>query len=60
MLIGLQDQFLAITDHRVLEYFSTKRLLNPRQARRQDLLSEFDFKLTYLPGSENIVADAKV
>ena len=58
MLIRLQDQFLAITDHRVLEYFSTKRLLNPRQARRQDL-SEFDFKLTYLPGSENIVADAK-
>jgi len=58
MLIGLQDQFLVITDHRALEYFSTKRLLNPRQARWQDLLSEFDFKLTYRPGSENIVADA--
>jgi transposase InsO family protein len=58
MLIGLQERFLVITDHRALEYFSTKRLLNPRQARWQDCLSEFNFKLMYRPGSENIVADA--
>ena len=31
LLIGLQNTpFLAITDHRALEYFTTKRLLNPR------------------------------
>ena len=58
MLIGLQEQFTVITDHRALEYFSTKRLLNPRQARWQDCLSEFNFKLMYRPGSENIIADA--
>jgi len=34
LLIGLQNTpFLAVTDHRALEYFATKRLLNPRQAR---------------------------
>lgn len=58
MLLGLQKPFLVITDHRVLEYFSTKRLLNARQARWLDVISEHHFKITYRPGSENIVADS--
>lgn len=32
-LRGLQQPFVAITDHRALEYFTTKRMLNARQAR---------------------------
>ena len=30
MLIGLQEQFIIITNYRALEYFSTKRLLLSR------------------------------
>ena len=59
LLIGLQKTpFLAITDHRALEYFSTKRLLNPRQARWSDLLADYHFRITYRPGTANAVADA--
>src|SRR5579871_6757462 len=58
LLIGLQNTpFLAITDHRALEYFSTKRLLNPRQARWADQLAEYNVKITYRPGSINTIAD---
>src|SRR5579871_4891225 len=58
LLIGLQNTpFLAITDHRALEYFSTKRLLNPRQARWADQLAEYNVKITYRPGSVNTIAD---
>ena len=58
LLIGLQNTpFLAITDHRTLEYFTTKRLLNPRQARWADQLADFHLKITYRPGSINTIAD---
>lgn len=58
MLIGLQvTPFTIYTDHRALEYFTTKRLLNQRQARWQDTLAEFHFQITHIPGSANIVAD---
>ena len=58
-LIGLQAiPFLAITDHRALEYFTTKRLLNARQARWADQLAEFHLRITYRPGAANVVADA--
>src|SRR5947207_14954110 len=59
LLIGLQNKpFLAITDHRALEYFTTKRLLNPRQARWADQLADFYLKITYRPGSINNIADS--
>lgn len=58
-LIGLQrPEFKVITDHRALEYFGTKRLLNVRQAGYAETLSQFNFTITYRPGSENVVADA--
>lgn len=57
MLIGVQEPFLIITDHRALEYFSTKRLLSARQARWTDILARYHFKITYRPGTENIIAD---
>jgi len=31
-LVGLRELFLVVTDHKALEYFGTKRLLNARQA----------------------------
>ena len=58
-LVGLQTTpFIIVTDHKALEHFTTKRLLNPRQGRWADELANYDFFLTYRPGSANIVADA--
>lgn len=59
-LIGLQqvDPFEVVTDHRALVYFSTKRLLNRRQAGWAEFLSEFHFTISYRPGTENAAADA--
>jgi hypothetical protein len=57
-LRGAQLPFTAITDHRALEYFTTKRLLRPRQARWAELISMYNFKIVYRPGKENIIADA--
>jgi hypothetical protein len=58
-LIGLQTgPFLIITDHKALEYFTTKRLLNARQARWADKLADYHFQITYRPGASNVVADA--
>jgi predicted aspartyl protease len=58
-LIGLQiTPFQVITDHRALEYFSTKRELTARQMHWATDLAEFHLKLSYRPGTANIVADA--
>lgn len=55
-LISLPS-FLIITDHKALEYFGTKKLLNERQIRWMDVLSQFHFQITYRPGKENAIAD---
>ena len=48
LLISLQNTpFLTITDHQALEYFTTKWLLNPRQARWADQLANYHMKITY-------------
>jgi len=47
-----------ITDHKNLEYFMTKKLLNRRQARWSEFLTRFDFKIVYRPGKSNGKADA--
>jgi len=36
-----------ITDHKNLEYFMTKKLLNRRQARWSEFLTRFDYKIVY-------------
>ncbi len=55
-LISLPS-FLIITDHKALEYFGTKKLLNERQIRWIDVLSQFHYQITYRPGKENAIAD---
>jgi hypothetical protein len=57
-LVGRQEPFLVVTDHRALEHFSTKRLLSARQAGWAEILAELSFKITYRPGKENVCADA--
>ena len=58
MLLDLQAvPFVAITDYRALKYFTTKQLLNSRQAKWADIVTDYNFKITYCPGTVNIVAD---
>ncbi len=50
--------FIVFTDHRTLENFNHQKHLSRRQARWQEFLGQYDFKIQYLKGSENSVADA--
>jgi len=47
-----------ITDHKNLEYFMTKKLLNRRQARWSEFLTRSHYKIVYRPGKSNGKADA--
>jgi len=51
-------RFKWVTDHKGLEHLLHQRNLSGRQARWVEKISEFDFKVVYVPGSENVVADA--
>lgn len=57
-LLSLEKTPTVITDHKNLEYFSTKRDLSGRQMRWSEFLSEIPFKLVYDKGENNVVADA--
>ena len=47
------------TDHKSLRYLKTcHRPLTPRQARWSQFLEEYNFTLWYVPGIENLAADA--
>ena len=46
------------TDHNSLQYFMTQPSLSARQARWLDKLADFDFKIEYVKGETNNVADA--
>jgi hypothetical protein len=54
----LGTTFTVYTDHRTLECFQGQRELSRRQARWQEFLAEYDFKIEYVKGEENTVADA--
>jgi hypothetical protein len=60
--IGLQP-VLILTDHKSLEDWVKEKMDTPsgpaaRRARWHETLSKFDLKVQYLPGKENVVADA--
>ena len=57
-LIGSPDQVVVYSDHRNLIYFNSSKILNRRQARWDDVLSDFNFVITYRPGEKNGKADA--
>jgi len=46
------------TDHNSLQYFMTQQSHSARQARWLDKLADFDFKIEYIKGPTNTVADA--
>ena len=57
-LEGTASPIKVITDHRNLEYFTTTKLLNRRQARWAEFLSRFNFRITYRPGKLGVKPDA--
>ena len=48
----------VLSDHRNLEYFTTTKQLNRRQARWAEFLSRFRFKINYRPGKQGEKPDA--
>ncbi|KAL2230923.1 UNVERIFIED_CONTAM: Transposon Tf2-11 polyprotein, partial [Sesamum indicum] len=54
----LGSPFVVSTDNIVVSYFMSQPKLTSRQARWQELLSEFHFVLEYWAGSSNHVANA--
>ncbi|KAL0395157.1 UNVERIFIED_CONTAM: Enzymatic polyprotein [Sesamum latifolium] len=53
----LGSPFVVKTDNTAVSHFMTQPKLTSRQARWQELLSEFYFVLEYRAGSSNYVAD---
>ena len=51
-------QFKWLTDHKGLTYLLNQKNVLGRQARWLEKMSSFMFEVVYMPGSENIVADA--
>ena len=47
LLEGFTHPIQVITDHRILLYFTTNRLLNYRQTEWSEFCSRFSFKITY-------------
>jgi hypothetical protein len=58
MLLSLDSQIVVLTDHTSLRYFMSSKLLNRRQARWAEFLSEFDFEVRYRPGKQGQKPDA--
>ncbi|OJT13288.1 Transposon Tf2-12 polyprotein, partial [Trametes pubescens] len=50
--------FTVHTDHRTLENFTTQKHLSRRQARWQEFLGQYDYKIAYIRGEDNQAADA--
>ncbi|KAJ1097177.1 hypothetical protein NDU88_002303 [Pleurodeles waltl] len=57
-LMGSQETFEVRTDHRNLQCLLSFQCRNSQQARWAFFFSQYDFVVTYIPGSQNIVADA--
>ena len=51
-------RFRWLTDHKGLIYLLNQKNLSGRQARWLEKISTFTFEVTYIPGSDNVVADA--
>jgi hypothetical protein len=58
MSIDPENPIRVLTDHKNLQSFMTTKQLSRRQARWSLFLSQFNFKISYAPGKENVEADA--
>ena len=57
-LEGAKHQVQVFSDHQNLEYFTTTKVLNRRQAQWAQELAGIDFNIYYRPGSQNGKPDA--
>jgi hypothetical protein len=57
-LQGTEQPFEIITDHKNLQTFMTTKQLNQRQVRWAEFLSQFNFVITYRPGTKATIPDA--
>jgi hypothetical protein len=57
-LQSVANPIQVLSDHKNLEYFTTTKLLNRRQARWSQFLSQFNFKIVYRPGKAGGKPDA--
>lgn len=55
---SVEASILILSDHKNLEHFTTKKKLNRRQARWNELLADFDFKIVFRPGKQGGKPDA--
>jgi len=52
------QKFIVYTDHHSLQFLESQKNITRRQARWLELLQNFDFKIQYIKGKSNVVADA--
>jgi hypothetical protein len=57
LLLGARQQFIIRSDHENLKYFKSPQKITPRQARWNEFLQDYDFKLIHFPGKSNTIAD---
>jgi len=55
---GAEHQIQVFTDHHNLEYFTTSKAFNRRQARWAEELAGINFRVYYRPGTQNGKTDA--
>jgi len=58
LLVGTRYPIEILTDHRNLLFATQPQKLSMRQARWQEVLSYYDYRVKYRPGSQNVKADA--
>ena len=52
------SKFKILTDHHPLKYLDSQRTLSRKQARWVEFMQEFDYRIDYIKGKLNTVADA--
>lgn len=55
---GAKHQVLIWADHKNLAYIHQAKRLNPCQAKWSMFFAQFDFVLSYRPGTKNLKLDA--
>ena len=53
----IRTPFLIYTDHKTLENFEKQKKLSRQQVRWMEFLSQYDGKIIYVKGEDNMVAD---
>nr|GEV62614.1 putative reverse transcriptase domain-containing protein [Tanacetum cinerariifolium] len=56
--LSIRYKCVVFIDHKSLQHILDQKELNMRQRRWLELLSDYDCKIRYHPGKENVVADA--